>query len=283
MKVVAIVLLILLLAVTATIVIGGVRWRAATNRLIGQLASKTEQLASSADLTSEIDGLPQPVARYFRVVLGPKPLLVLTARATWRGDFLLRPPDGWRSFQATQTYRTRPPGFVWNAQIRMAPGVSVLVRDAFVDGDGSMRGAVVGVIPVVNTHGTAEISAGALQRYLGEAVWFPTALLPRYGVHWTPLNDSTARASLTVAKTSVSLDFRFGRNGLVQSIYSPSRFRDVNGTAVPTPWEARVSRYVERAGLQVPSTGEAAWLLPNGRLAYWRGELVDLVYVRDGN
>lgn len=276
----AIVVLILVLGVTVGV--AGVRWRAATTALIGRLGSTTGHAAPAPDLAREIDGLPQPVARYFRLVLGTHPPLVRTARATWRGDFLLRPgPSGWRSFRATQVYRTRPPGFVWSARIRMAPGIDVLVRDAFVDGGGVMRGAILGVLPVVDTHGTAELAAAALQRYLGEAVWFPTGLLPRYGVQWTPLTDSTARASLTVASTSVSLDFRFGRDGLVESIYSAARFRDVDGTAVPTPWEARVGQYVEHAGLKVPSTGEAAWLPPDGRQAYWRGTLVDLAYERD--
>jgi uncharacterized protein DUF6920 len=282
MKFLGIGVLVLFLGLATTILVAGRRWRSATNALIGRLETPAGQPVSSAELAREIDSVPRPVARYFHLALGAQLRPVLTARAQWRGDFLLRPTaDGWRSFRATQIYHTRPPGFIWDARISMAPGLNVWVRDGFVDGGGSMRGAVLGVIPIINVHGTSAITAGALQRYLGEAIWFPTALLPRYGVHWTLQDDSTARATLTVASTTVSLDFRFGSDGFVESVYSSSRFRDVHGTAVPTPWEARVTRYVEHDGIRVPATGEAAWLLPEGRLPYWRGELVALVYEMD--
>jgi hypothetical protein len=97
----------------------------------------------------------------------------------------------------------------------MAPGVGVRVRDAFVDGDGSMVGRLMGLWPVVAVESTPEIDAGALHRYLAEAVWYPTALLPSHGVVWTSLGGTKARAALTVGATAVWLDFSFGADGLV--------------------------------------------------------------------
>ncbi len=80
----------------------------------------------------------------------------------------------------------------------------------------------------------------------------------------------------------MSCDFHFGTDGLVERVYTASRFRDVEGTSVPTPWEALVSGYEERNGVLVPSAGEAAWLLPDGRFPYWRGEVRDLDYTYEG-
>ncbi|MBM3317948.1 MAG: hypothetical protein FJY75_08840 [Candidatus Eisenbacteria bacterium] len=280
MRIVVVAGLLVLIGLIATIVLARVRWRAATEELTARLDRAGAPATPSAILPQEIDNLPAPVARYMRAALGARPRAIATARVRWRGDFLARPgPDGWRPFQANQVFQTRPAGFVWDARVRMAPGLDVFVRDAFADGAGSMRGAILGLIPVVDVSGTPEIAAGALQRYLAEAVWFPTALLPRHGVRWTALDDSSARATLTVGSISVSCDFRFGADGLVESVYSPSRFRDVNGSAVPTPWEGRLARHVERAGVRVPAAGEVAWILPEGRMPYWRGELVDLVHI----
>jgi hypothetical protein len=278
---VMLVTLFVVLGFAVVIVAAQFLWQDATGKRIGQLDELVQPSATPRISAQEINSLPPPVARYLRAVLGPQPSDIAIARARWRGDFLLRPtPDGWRRFEAKQTYHTHPPGFVWDARIRMAPGLNVLVRDEFVRGAGSMRGAVLGIVPVVNVQGTPQIASGALQRYLGEAVWFPTALLPRNGVHWTPIDTSSARATITVQKTSISLDFHFGPDGLVESIYASARFRDVNGTAVPTPWDARVWQYVEHDGVRVPAMGEAAWLPLEGRLPYWRGELVDINYVR---
>ena len=283
MRVAGLVALAVVSAVALTLLVARVRWRSATDDLIAQLSASPTETVSAVIPPAEIDSLPAPVARYIEAALGADPRQIATVRVLWTGEFAQRPgADEWKPLRAEQVFHTRPPGFVWDAHISLGPGLDVFVRDAFVDGGGSMRGAIHGLVSVVNVRGTPEISAGALQRYLGEAVWFPAALLPRNGVRWTPLSDSSARASLTVGKTSVSCDFHFGTDGLVESVYTASRFRDVDGTPVLTPWEAVVSDYEERNGVLVPSVGEAAWLLPDGRFPYWRGEVRDLDYTYEG-
>jgi hypothetical protein len=137
------------------------------------------------------------------------------SRVEQRGEFLARPgPDGWRPFTAVEHFSARPAGFVWDARIRMAPGMTVRVRDGFVGGRGSMVASVMGVYPVVSVAGTPEIDAAALQRFLAEAVWIPTALLPGEGVAWSALDASGARATVTAGATTVSVDFHFGGDGL---------------------------------------------------------------------
>jgi hypothetical protein len=69
-----------------------------------------------------------------------------------------------------------------------------------------------------------------------------------------------------------------GAGSPVESVFTLARFRDVNGTNVPTPWEGRFPRYKEPSGLRVPVEAEVAWLLPDRRLPYWRGTPVDIDY-----
>jgi hypothetical protein len=172
----------------------------------------------------------------------------------------------------------QPPGFVWDATIHMAPLVPVRVRDEYVAGEGAMLGKVAALVPVADQRGTPEMAAGALSRYLGEAVWLPTALLPSAGVSWAAIDDSTARATLTDGETMVSADFHFGARGEIVGT-TMSRFRDVNGRGVLTPFEGRMGGAYRRvSGMMVPEAGEVAWLLPAGRFAYWRGRLVDAAY-----
>ena len=57
-------------------------------------------------------------------------------------------------------------------------------------------------------------------------------------------------------------------------VYTPARFREVNGEYVPTPWEGTFGDYERTGGFMVPKQGEVAWLLPEGRLAYWRGRVL---------
>jgi len=219
------------------------------------------------------------VVRYFRAVLREGQPIVLRVHVSQQGDFLVRPSgNGWRPFVATQHFATRPAGFVWDARIRVAPGLGIHVRDAFVEGTGSMLASFMGFGRMVSVEGTPEIAAGALHRYLAEAVLFPTALLPGQGVVWTPLDDSSARATLSAAATTVSLDFRFGADGLVRSVFTPARARDVDGRAVATPWQGRWSDYEGREGMRVPRAGEVEWLLPEGPQLYWRGRIIEIAY-----
>ena len=60
-----------------------------------------------------------------------------------------------------------------------------------------------------------ELNSGALHRYLAEAVWYPTALLPQAGVQWSPIDEHSALATLTDNGETVSLEFRFNDAGEV--------------------------------------------------------------------
>ena len=151
------------------------------------------------------------------------------------------------------------------------------VRDACLNGGGSMFGAVLGLFTVARMENTPEIGIGSLQRYLAEASWFPTALLPSAGVVWTAMDDSTARASLTVGPTTATLDFHFRSDGLVERVFA-LRPRAVGHSSVLTPWEGRWTDWAERSGVLIPVAGEVAWLLPEGPQAYWRGRITDIVY-----
>jgi hypothetical protein len=275
-------LAVLVTSVAAFLAVGRIRWRAGTRTLVGRLAHGSGQ-AQLPFVLDDLEGPPDPVARYFRTVLQEGQPLVRTGAFRQEGQFLVRPTaDGWRPFEAVHHFCTRPCGFVWDARIRMGPGLDIRVRDGFVQGRGVMRASLLGVVPVASIEGTPEIGAGALHRYLAEAVWYPTALLPKEGIVWSPLDASTARATLTVSGIAVWLDFRFGPDGLVQSVFTPGRARDVGGRAVPTPWQGRFSEYEEREGMHVPMAGEVEWLLPDGPQVYWRGRIVEAGYSFEG-
>jgi hypothetical protein len=184
-------------------------------------------------------------------------------------------------FVATQRLSAEPPGFVWDARIRMAPLVSVRVRDGFVGGHASMRGTVAALVPVVNAGDDAELRAGALQRYLAEAVWLPTALLPGGGVTWMPVDGRVATATIVAGETMVSLVFEFGPEGQIVAARTPGRRRAVPGKPgayVLAPWGGRYARYEAHGGMLVPTESEVYWVLDGKEQPYYRGRNVALAY-----
>jgi hypothetical protein len=269
----------------AAAVAASARWARATSRATERLAARARS-SSPAERPrlfspDQLAGLPAPVVRYFTFALTPGQPLPRTVHARWIGEFRTSRTAAWKPFTAVQDFTIDPPGFVWNATITMAPLISVRVRDEYVDGTGAMVGKLGALVPVVDQGGSAEMAAGALSRYLGEAAWFPTALLPGEHVSWTPIDDSTARATLTDGAVTVHGDFHFGRDGQIVSV-SMTRYRDEHGRGVPTPFEGRLGpEYRRVAGMMVPAAADVAWLLPEGRFDYWRARLPELTYDAD--
>jgi hypothetical protein len=275
-KTALLVLGLMVIVVVVVLVAAEHRWRARSRAVAASLREGWPPVASYS--SGQLSGLPAPVQRYFRAVLREGQPLARHARLWQRGTFLVRAEaNRWGPFTATQDLRVRPAAFVWDARISMAPGVAVRVRDSFVDGKGAMYGAVMALVTVVRMEDTADMATASLMRYLAEACWVPAALLPSAGVAWTAVDDSTARASLTVSGATASVDFHFGADSLIWRM-TAVRSRSVNGGSVPTPWEGRWTEYGDRNGVRIPVAGEVAWLLPAGPQPYWRGRVTAIEY-----
>lgn len=250
------------------------RWNGATSAFRASLFATVRPTRVPVYSAKELDGLPPPVARYLRQVLRDGQPLIRRARIEWRGEFNMGQPgaDNWKPLEATQDYVIDPPGFVWDARIAMAPAIPVLVRDMFLAGRGSMRGKAAGLITVVDAAQTPQLSTAALQRHLGEAIWFPTALLPSQGVRWETIDESRSRATFSAGDTTASVEFHFGADGLVDAALVADRLFD-NGKSppVPQPWRARVLGWREFEGMRLPAQAVAEWVLDCGVYAYWRG------------
>jgi hypothetical protein len=275
----AVSVLALLAVLAAAAIVGALQWRAQTRALVQRLdAARTRPEPQRYD-PAELEGLPPPVQRYFRVALRPDAPIVAAVRVEHRGEFNMgQLSAAWKRLRSSQWVVTSRPGFVWDARVAIAPGLAVHVHDAFVAGEGLLRASVAGLATVADQHGTGAIAAGELMRYLAEAAWYPTALLPSQGVRWEPVDAGTARATIADQGQSVALTFRFGDDGLIASVRAEERGRTVEGRIVPTPWEGRWTRYEERDGMRIPVEGEVAWLTPEGRLPYWRAAITAVRY-----
>jgi hypothetical protein len=253
-------------------------WNRATGRALARLDSGLPAPAADWRYSPEqLRDLPPPVERYFAFALVPGQTIVRRAQLAQTGTFALN--GKWTPFTATETFSLHPPGFVWDAKIRVAPLLTVRVRDSYVGGVGAMRGALAGLIPVVDQHDTPEMASSTLARYLAEAVWWPTALLPQSGVRWEAIDDWSARASMTDGSVTVSMVVRFGRQGEIISV-GGRRYRDEGGTPVLTPFEGRFEKYERLDGMMVPTESEIGWFLKDGWTPYWRGRTVNAQFVR---
>lgn len=276
----SLILIVLALSAAGAMVYRTRRWRRKTNDLRAKLEAARLPIKPVTYDVREIETLPKPVQRYFRAVLKNGQPIVALAGFSHEGRFRMKESeDRWSRFTSTQVVTTRPPGFDWDARIRMAPGVSAFVHDAYVAGEGMLHAEALAVITVADLRGTAAADQAELLRYFAEAAWYPTALLPSQGVRWEATGDSTARASLTDGASTVSLEFRFDSEGLIISVSAASRYRgDVGGVPQFAPWHGRFWNYEVRDGMRIPLEAEVAWQLPTGLSPYWRGRVLEIRY-----
>ena len=279
LQAIPLILLVLVVAIVIAIVYGTSRWHIGTKALRAQLRATRVPIMPATYDPCELQGLPPPVQRYFRTVLTEGQPIVAAVRVAHVGQFNMDATHAkWSAFTSDQLIITRRPGFDWDARIRMAPSLHVFVHDAYMAGEGFLHAALCGLITLADLRGTPEVAEGELMRFLAEAAWYPTALLPSQGVHWDVIDDTSARASLVDDVTTVSLVFRFDAQGLIHSAHAAARYRTVNGALVAIPWQGRFWAYEMRSGMRIPLHGEVAWLLPDGLLPYWRGRITDIIY-----
>ncbi|MDB5761525.1 MAG: uncharacterized protein JWQ21_520 [Herminiimonas sp.] len=279
LKTLVIVLIVLAVIATAIVTTGVIRWNAGTKELRSGLELARLPVKPLVVDFCELEGLPPPVQRYFRSVLTEGQPMVAGVRLQHRGTMnLSATSEQWKSFTSDQQVVTRRPGFDWNARIHIVPGLSVRVHDAYVDGKGMLRVALLGLFSMADMRGTRLMDEGELMRFFAEAAWYPTALLPSQGVRWEAVSDRSARGTLVDGPIALSMLFAFNDAGVIDTVRADARGRTVGSQIVPTPWQGRFWQYQKRGGMYVPFEGEVAWVTPQGIRAYWRGRITEISY-----
>lgn len=272
------VVLVALAGVVALLFYRRTRWHHRTRELRQRILSGEEESGEKFDPGLLVE-LPAPVQRYFRTVLTDGQPSVASVQMQQRGTFnMSETGEVWKPFVAEQLVVARRPGFLWHARMGAVPGFSVRVHDAYAAGEGVLTVSLLGAITVAEMRDHRTVAESELQRYLAEAPWYPTALLPGPNLRWSAVDDACALATLSDGEVEVSLLFRFSQDNLIESVRAEARGRAIGGKTVPTPWEGTWQEYHSREGMLVPGKGEVAWLLPEGRKPYWRGEITELTY-----
>lgn len=264
------------LGLIGTAIVGKRRFKNEARIHVDELCSDIDVPNVQKVTREEITDLPAPVTQYFEEVLTEGQPVIKVAYLRQRGTFRLGGVDApWRSLTATQYVTTQPPGFVWDATIDVLPPFSARVIDLYKRGEGRLRARLLGCLPVASAGPTPEMNEGELVRYLAEAVWYPTALLPSQGVEWEPIDDHSARATLNHQDVTASLVFHFDNQDRISHV-TTERYRQEDDSYAP--WTGYFRQYEEHHGIQIPTDAEVEWNLPEGELPYWRATIEDITY-----
>jgi TusA-related sulfurtransferase len=222
------------------------------------LVIQRQRLEPSAVFTeAELDGLPGPVRRYLTAAIVPGTPLATAARLRMRGHIKV---GRWLPFHAQQTLDPHR-GFQWTAR---AAGV-ISGSDRYAGGRGELRWKLLGLIPLMHADGP-NVSRSAAGRAAAEAIWVPTALLPRFGVDWSAADERHLTARSRIDSLEIKVHYLLDGAGRLQSmVFDRWGDPDATGTWGLHPFGGEVTAHATFSGLSVPSAGRFGWFFGTDR------------------
>lgn len=223
----------------------------------------------------ELEELPDPVQRYFRYAVPEGYSHISNVRLKHNGEFKRAKGRNWEDITGEQYFTTARPGFLWFGRTRLFQA-----HDSYVESIGTLKVYLIGWIRIVNETGP-HMDQSELLRWLGESVWFPTALLPRQNhpvyegtLNWLEIDDTTARLTYEHNNQSVWYDVSFNDTGQIIRVMTERYFKPDRKER----WEGYLSDYCEVDGLMIPMSIEAVWQFEDGEHSYARFHVTELEY-----
>ena len=223
-----------------------------------QLFANSPDVSGRVYHEAQLAGLPAPVQRYFRHVLPDGQPYLRGLRLRHGGQFKTGLKKDWVAIRGEQYITADPPGFIWQGTTRQ-----FTARDEYVAGRGGLTVRLFGAVPIVRGHGP-HFDQGELLRWLAEAAWLPTALLPSQYLAWAAVDNHSARLTRTNAGQTVACLVRFNERDELAACEALRYFSDTE----LLPWVGQFSQYRRQQGMLVPFAGEASWVVNGLRQPY---------------
>jgi uncharacterized protein DUF6544 len=205
---------------------------------------------------SLLDGLDEPVQRYFRHAIADGAPLWPGVRLELAGRIKV---GTWLRF--TSAWAGDGRSFSWRATA--GPGRLPLLRvhDQFGDGVGFMDIRLRAPWPRLPDlrllHAEdGDVARSGAGRAALEALWTPAALLPSQGVTWRAQSDDVVVATWDVPPERPELRIRLAGDGAVRS-YSARRWRDARHGYRPFGADVHAERTFD--GITIPGRLAAGW------------------------
>ncbi|KGM44801.1 hypothetical protein P9D43_11310 [Neobacillus niacini] len=243
-----------------------------------QVAALFEDIDKESSKTigrEDMKNLPYPVQRWLinSNVIGKDE--VKTVRLKQQGRMRTEKNGKWMPTKAEQYFTINEPGFIWIADVKMAPLVRLSGIDTYKAGTGKMKIKVFSLFPVVDAKGP-EMDSGTMMRYLAEMMWYPSAALKPY-IKWEEIDETSAKATMENNGISVSGVFYFNEKGDILRFVG-KRYREVEGKYVLSDWGGINKEFKEFKGIRIPSKSDVTWFEKDEEFRWFEVEITDIQY-----
>lgn len=268
LKIGIIVLLIVVGIIGLILMVGSINLTIRFKNEVKELFAQSKPIAGQAFKYEQLNGLPEPVQRYFKRVLKEGQPYISYVRLTHDGQFKTGLDKDWMNIKGEQYFTTEKPGFIWKGTTAMFSA-----RDMYISDKGRLVVSLLSLINVVDAQGE-KFNEGELQRWLAESVWFPTNLLPSDKLNWSAIDAQTAKLTFQYQDVSFSYVVIFNENGEIAHMET-KRFMSESNREI---WRCKFTDYRGMNGIIVPTTGEVIWKLKKGDYPYAKFKVKKIEY-----
>jgi len=277
MKKILLILGAVMVIIVLVITIGKISFDKKVTGEVGILTEEGSKTPSKTFSFDDLEGLPEPVQRYFKYVLKDGQEHIKFTRLKQVGEFRMKENQPWMPVHAEQYFTTEDPAFIWRVKLAMAPFIWIEGRDIYHQGRGNMLIKLLSTITVADAKGS-EMDISSLIRFLSEAPWFPTALLPGDYIAWEEIDSDSARVVIRDKGYTASGIFTFNEKGEILRFVTNDRYMEAGGKYFKEKWTAHYREYREFEGMNIPTEGEVEWNLSGRDLQYAKLTITDIQY-----
>lgn len=249
-------------------IVGKINLSVQFNKEVKELFLQSKNIAGKNFSYQQIIGLPDPVQRYFRLVLKDGQPYISYAAITHDGQFKTGLDKGWINIKGEQYATTEKPGFIWKGTTSM-----FVARDMYIGDKGRLVVSLFSLFKVVDAKG-GQYDQGELLRWLGESILYPTNLLPSDRLQWLPIDGNTSKLTFRYNGLSLFFIFTFNEMGEITQIET-KRYMDAKSLET---WVIKMSNYKEANAVVIPMSFDVLWRLKKGDFSYARFNIKTIRY-----
>ena len=251
-----------------TLLIGKMNLSIQFSKRVKTLFAQSKNISGQRFHKKQLDGLPEPVKRYFNHIFKEGQTYIHYARIKHVGQFKAGLNKDWMNIKGEQYATIEKPGFIWKGTTRM-----FVAQDMYIAGKGRLIVSLFSLVDIVNAKGEA-YNQGELLRWLGESILYPTNLLPNDKLHWMPVDTRTAK--LVFVHNGLSLFFKISFNDIGEiTEMETKRYMDSKNLET---WVIKVAGYKELNCMIIPTDFEVLWRLEKGDFSYAKFNITQIEY-----
>lgn len=261
---------LILAALIAGLVVGALLNRTSFERRIdAEVAELFAEIETMPTYYSEqeIEGLPEPVQRFFRRNLQDGAPHQSCVRMRETGRIRQLPGQPWTEFVGEEYVVSSTPAMLWFARLRPLPLIWADIRILYLRGRGHKLVKLLSSISSADQRDDATRRA-TLALYIAQLALLPGALLPGDDRSWESVGEDAARFTILDGELFVSGVFFFDEFGNIVRFESEDRPNLEAKKTTVTRWLVHYAEHRSFGELELPTKLDMEWKLDDRIFRY---------------